>query len=258
MPVGALTSHLDVAQVVLYAFWIFFAILILYLRREDRREGYPLVSEPRGGSETPGWFMIPDKKVFRLFHGGTVTSPQSVPMSQKERPIKAVPASSFGGSPLIPTGNPMIDGVGPASWVLRSNTPDLTVDGLTRIAPLRVANDFKVDEHDRDPRGFTVIGADGVAAGTVRDIWVDRSEVLIRYLEVELRGGKRVLLPITFAKVNQGKGTVKVESILASQFASAPTLASPDRVTLLEEDKVVAYYGGGILYAEPSRQEPLL
>ena len=86
MPVGALTTHLDVAQVVLYAFWIFFAILILYLRREDRREGYPLVSEPRGGSETPGWFMIPDKKLFRLFHGGTVTSPQSVPASQKERP----------------------------------------------------------------------------------------------------------------------------------------------------------------------------
>ena len=258
MPVGALTTHLDVAQVVLYAFWIFFAILILYLRREDRREGYPLVSEPRGGSETPGWFMIPDKKVFRLFHGGTVTSPQSVPASQKERPIKAVPSSPFGGSPLIPTGNPMLDGVGPGSWVQRSNTPDLTVEGLTRIAPLRVANDFQVDEHDRDPRGFKVIGADGVVAGTVRDIWVDRSEVTIRYLEVEVKGGKRVLLPITFAKINQGKGTVKVESILGSQFAAAPTLSSPDRVTLLEEDKVVAYYGGGILYAEPSRQEPLL
>ena len=255
MPVGALTTHLDVAQVVLYAFWIFFAILILYLRREDRREGYPLVSEPRGGTETPGWFMLPDKKVFRLYHGGTSTSPQTV---TKERPIKAVPASTFGGSPLIPTGNPMLDGVGPGSWVLRKNEPDLTVEGLTRIAPLRVANDYKVDEHDRDPRGFTVIGADGVVAGTIRDIWVDRSEVLIRYLEVEVKGGKRVLLPMPFAKVNQGKGTVKVESILASQFASAPTLSSPDRVTLQEEDKVAAYYGGGILYAEPSRQEPLL
>ena len=110
----------------------------------------------------------------------------------------------------------------------------------------------------RDPRGFAVIGADGVVAGTVRDVWVDRSEVLIRYLEVEVKGGKRVLLPMPFAKINQGKGTVKVESILGSQFASAPTLSSPDRITLLEEDKVVAYYGGGILYAEPSRQEPLL
>jgi photosynthetic reaction center H subunit len=63
---------------------------------------------------------------------------------------------------------------------------------------------------------------------------------------------------MTFSKVDQGKGTVKVESILGSQFAAAPVLSSPDRVTLLEEDKIVAYYGGGILYAEPSRQEPLL
>ncbi len=227
MPVGALTSHLDVAQVVLYAFWIFFAILILYLRREDRREGYPLVSEPRGGRETPGWFMIPDKKVFRLYHGGTVTSPQSVPMSQKERPIKAVPASPFGGSPLIPTGNPMLDGVGPGSWVLRSNTPDLTVEGLIRIAPLRVANEFSIDEHDRDPRGFTVIGADGAVAGTVRDVWVDRSEVLIRYLEVEVKGGKRVLLPITFAKIDQGKGRVKVESILGKPVRLGADIVEP-------------------------------
>ncbi len=258
MPVGALTSHLDVAQVVLYAFWIFFALLILYLRREDRREGYPLLSEPRGGSEVPGWFMIPDKKVFRLFHGGSVTSPQSVSVEEKERPVKALPTSHFGGSPLVPTGNPLLDGVGPASWVQRSNTPDLTVEGLTRIAPLRVANDHSVDEHDRDPRGFKVIGADGAVGGIVRDIWVDRSEVTIRYLEVEVQGGKRVLLPITFSKVDQGKGIVKVESILASQFAAAPALANPDRVTRLEEDKIVAYYGGGILYAEPSRQEPLI
>jgi photosynthetic reaction center H subunit len=254
MPIGTLTTQMDVAQVVLWAFWFFLAILILYLRSEDRREGYPLVSEPRGGAETPGFFMLPGKKVWKLFHGGEVVSPYA----REEREIKAVPATHFGGSPLIPTGNPMLDGVGPASWVLRSNTPDLTVEGLTRIAPLRVANDHEIDEHDRDPRGFKVIGADGVQAGVVRDVWVDRSEVCIRYLEVELSGGKRVLLPITFSKINQGKGIVKVESILGSQFAQAPTLANPDRVTRLEEDKIVAYYGGGILYAEPSRQEPLI
>jgi photosynthetic reaction center H subunit len=258
MPVGTLTTQMDVAQVVLWAFWFFFAALVLYLRAEDRREGYPLVSEPRGGRETPGWFMLPTKKIFRLYHGGETTSPQSVSLEEKERPIKAVPASHFGGSPLIPTGNPMLDGVGPASWVQRSNTPDLTVEGLTRIAPLRVANDYRVDDHDRDPRGFKVIGADGEEGGIVRDIWVDRSEETIRYLEVEVKGGKRVLLPITFSKINQGKGFVKVESILGSQFVAAPTLANPDRVTRLEEDKIVAYYGGGILYAEPSRQEPII
>jgi photosynthetic reaction center H subunit len=29
-------------------------------------------------------------------------------------------------------------------------------------------------------------------------------------------------------------------------------------VTLLEEDKISGYYGGGTLYADPSRSEPIL
>ena len=45
---GSLTSYMDVAQVVLYAFFMFFAGLIFYLRREDRREGYPLENEAAG------------------------------------------------------------------------------------------------------------------------------------------------------------------------------------------------------------------
>ena len=45
METGAITGYIDVAQLVLYAFWIFFVGLIFYLRREDKREGYPLVSD---------------------------------------------------------------------------------------------------------------------------------------------------------------------------------------------------------------------
>jgi photosynthetic reaction center H subunit len=37
-----------------------------------------------------------------------------------------------------------------------------------------------------------------------------------------------------------------------------PALKSPDRVTLLEEEKIMAYYGAGTLYATADRQEPLL
>ena len=37
-----------------------------------------------------------------------------------------------------------------------------------------------------------------------------------------------------------------------------PGIRNPDSVTLLEEDKIMAYYGGGTLYATPQRQEPLL
>jgi photosynthetic reaction center H subunit len=36
------TRYIDLAQVALYLFWFFFFALIYYLRKEDKREGYPL------------------------------------------------------------------------------------------------------------------------------------------------------------------------------------------------------------------------
>ena len=47
-------------------------------------------------------------------------------------------------------------------------------------------------------------------------------------------------------------------AILGSQFAAVPGTRQADIVTLLEEDKIMGYFGGGTLYAEPSRAEPLL
>jgi photosynthetic reaction center H subunit len=37
-----------------------------------------------------------------------------------------------------------------------------------------------------------------------------------------------------------------------------PTLKNPNQITKLEEEKVSAYYGGGTLYADPVRGEPLI
>jgi photosynthetic reaction center H subunit len=109
------------------------------------------------------------------------------------------------------------------------------------------------------PRGMTVLDARGNAAGTVRDLWLDRAEMVFRYLEVEVPavgGTRRVLLPMPFARITR-KG-VAVHAILAEQYANVPATKAPDRITLLEEERVQAYYGAGLLYAEPSRAEPLL
>ena len=45
MQVGAITGSVDLAQIVLYLFWIFFAGIIFYLVLEGHREGYPMESE---------------------------------------------------------------------------------------------------------------------------------------------------------------------------------------------------------------------
>ena len=52
---AALTQYVDVAQVVLYAFWVFLAGIIIYLHREDKREGYPLESERSANITVQGW-----------------------------------------------------------------------------------------------------------------------------------------------------------------------------------------------------------
>jgi photosynthetic reaction center H subunit len=126
--------------------------------------------------------------------------------------------------------------------------------------PTRVAGEYGVMEGDGDPRGYTVVGSDGVAAGKVVDLWVDRAEFIFRYFEVEVDGaaGKRVLLPVGFTFVNNQRKMIFVDSLTATQFAEVPGLKNPDQVTRLEEDKVTAFYGGGYLYSSEQRAEPVL
>jgi photosynthetic reaction center H subunit len=258
MQIGAITPYIDVAQIVLYAFWIFFVGLIIYLRREDKREGYPLESdrtERTDRVQVQGFPRMPAPKTFKLAHGGEVT----VPRAEVARELAATPAEAWPGAPLEPTGNPMLDGVGPAAYAMRADVPDMTHEGQPRIVPMRVATDFSVESRDPDPRGMAVLGGDNVRAGIVFDVWVDRAEPQIRYLEVKLAdSGRQVLLPMGFARFDLWQPCVRVRSILSEQFNGVPGIASPDQVTLLEEDRISAYYGGGTLYAEPSRLEPKL
>jgi photosynthetic reaction center H subunit len=284
MPSGALTSYLDVAQIVLYAFWIFFAGLIFYLRREDKREGYPLESDRSGRIKVVGFPPLPKPKTFVLPHGGGI---HTAPRDEAPVTVNATPSAPWPGAPLIPNGDPMLAGVGPGACPEREDVPDLTYEGAAKIVPMRVATDFSVSKKDPDPRGMPVFGADGEIGGTVSDIWVDVAEPQIRYLEVTLpdlgpqpeppdvesaeaeegapapKPKKRakpqtVLLPINFVRVNRRLRRVKVASILGRHFADVPKLSKPDRVTLREEDKICAYYAGGTLYAKPTRSEALL
>jgi photosynthetic reaction center H subunit len=255
MKTGAITGYIDIAQIALYAFWIFFACLIIYLRKEDKREGYPLESDRSGRVKVQGFPAIPKPKTFRLADGSEVHAPR---LERDERPILARPNGGYLGAPLLPTGNPMLDAIGPAAYAERANHPDMTIDGHPMIVPIRNAPGFTVSGKDPDPRGMAVYGADKERGGTVVDIWVDRAEPQIRYLEVDTGQARRVLLPINFAKIHGGRRHVSVKSILGSQFAQVPVLGSADQITRREEDRLMAYYAGGTLYATPARSEPLL
>ena len=172
-------------------------------------------------------------------------------MDEKRRYNEAAPSE--------PVGNPLLSNMGPAAYANRADIPDLTREGFARIVPLRAAPGFFINPRDPDPRGMTVFGGDGVAAGTVSEVWVDRAEPSARYYEVMVTGlADTVLLPSTCVRFKASQREMHVKSIFARQFADVPRVARPDRVTRLEEDRIQAYYAGGYLYAEPSRQEPIL
>jgi photosynthetic reaction center H subunit len=251
-------AYLDLAQVTLYVFWIFFACLIFYLRREDKREGYPLESTGINGGVVHGFPRMPDPKTYRLRDGHVAI----LPNHKNDRPDVAIaPTAVWPGAPGQPTGNPMLDGVGPGSYANREDVPELTMDNIPCIVPLRVAEGTYLEARDPDPRGMRVLGADSETGGVVTDVWVDRAEALIRYLEVEVTSAgaaRRVLVPMPFAKIDGRRRLVWVSAILGSQFGDVPAIKSPVQVTKLEEDRIVGYFGAGTLYATPARQEPLL
>jgi len=253
------SSNIDLTEVILSTFVLFFVGLILYLRREDRREGYPLEDEATGRLEPAGGLFFTAKpKTFILPHGqGTLTKPNNIRESQD---VAARRVSRSPGFPLEPTGDPMHAGVGPGAFAHRAQTPDLMLNGAPKIAPLRVAAGFSIDRGDADPRGMTVVGADGAAGGVVSDVWVDRAEYMIRYLEIEVSGAaaKHVLVPMTMAVINKSRRTVRIDAVLGSQISQAPVLANPDQVTMDEEERICAYYGAGFLYSTKARSEPFL
>ncbi len=249
----AFTGNLDLASLTLWLFWIFFALLIFYIQRENMREGYPLEDDDGNVSANQGMFPVPDDKTFKLPHGrGELT----VPSGQKpERCNLALRKTAEGnGFPFEPTGNPMTDGVGPASWAERRDEPELDAKGHAKIVPLSKAEAFHITT-GRDPRGMPVVSGDKQVVGTVTDLWIDEPEQLVRYVEYDLaNGGGTRLVPITMTRLKADR--VSVVSIYAHQFADVPTIKRDDQITLLEEEKVCAYYGGGYLYAAQNRHDP--
>ncbi len=262
---GAITSNIDLAQVLIWAFWVFFFGLVFYLQRESRREGYPLETED-GRKENHGQFMG-EPKAFKASFGpdeflysGTGER-RDIPMSR---------STGWLGDPYTPDGDPMELGVGAASYAMRHDIPEEDHHGNAKIRPMS-KTEFEVGTIDDDPRGMTVYGHDGVAAGTCSDIWVDTAEHCIRYLEVDLGEGGKVLAPYTMTDIQGPKGIlylllgvpvknqgIFVNSLKGEHFAKVPRTKAEDTVTMLEEDKIMGYYGGGTLHSDPSRATPFL
>ena len=252
---GNIVGSIDVAEIALTLFFLFFVGLIFWLRREDRREGYPLEDEIGGHVEMPGGpLQDAEPKTFRLpFDRGT----KSVPNFRDREPVDiAAQRMEFnGGSPYVPTGNPLVDGIGPAAYAKREAYPDLDAHGAPRIVPMSSDESITVLSSflSTNPLGMPVIAADGKVAGKVSDLWVDRAESIVRYLAVDT-GTRTVLAPMAMARIWGGK--VHLDAINAADYEAVPAVTGTGEITRYEEERIVAYFGGGYLYANADRQEP--
>lgn len=252
-----LTAGLDVAELALWAFFLFFAGLVVYLRREDHREGYPMEEDVSGRVGTPSLVFDPSPKTFRMPFGlGTILAPR--PNDRDGILFKGRRTSTWDGSPLEPVGDPLQAGIGPGAYAIRAERPDLNMEGHPRIVPLRVQPDFHIAPKDPDPRGYTIVGADRVVAGTVSDIWIDTADRLVRYIEVATPSGKSVLAPMFMASVDRKRRTIELDALCGHQFEGAPETPVSNTITLNQEERVQAYFGAGYLYATPGRAEPFL
>ncbi|MEM9250634.1 MAG: photosynthetic reaction center subunit H [Pseudomonadota bacterium] len=240
-------GNFDLASLSIWLFWLFFALLIYYLQTENMREGYPLEDEDGNPAANQGPFPVPAPKTRMLPHGGgawTVPS-NEVEDAHRRTDLALERTSPTGGYPLRPTGDPMVDGVGPASWVPRADKPELDGKGNPKIVPMSSHDTFGVSA-GRDPRGLPVVGRDKQEVGTVSDMWIDEPEQLVRYLEIELASGGKRLVPIQLVKI--GMRNVMVRSLVKERFDGIPAHKSDSQVTLLEEEKICAYVAAGNFY----------
>ncbi|KIC47814.1 photosynthetic reaction center subunit H [Tateyamaria sp. ANG-S1] len=250
-------GEFDLASLSLWLFYFFFFALVVWIQRENMREGYPLEDDEGNKSSNPSLFPLPEDKTFKLPHGrGEVTVPSGQVPEREDIPMKRTGPGN--GYPLEPTGDPMLDGVGPASWAPRRDVPELDGHGHPKIIPMSANDSFRFAT-GRDPRGLPLVSGDGEVVGKVVDMWIDEPEQLVRYLEYTLDakwGTGNRLVPLTLARIKSDR--VVVRTLYGKHFATVPQHASATQVTMLEEEKISAYYGGGVLYADSKRQEPKL
>ena len=245
-------GNFDLASLSIWLFWGFFALLIYYLQTENMREGYPLETEDGDPAPNQGPFPVPKPKTFKLPHGRgevTVPSPENEDAHRRTDLAMGRTAASE-GFPHAPTGDPMTDGVGPASWAPRRDLPELDGHGHNKIAPMSQAEGFAVSA-GRDPRGLPVQANDLEMVGTVSDMWVDAPEQLVRYLEIDLGPAGKRLAPMPMVKIR--KDRVWVGCLSSDLFASIPQTRSTTEVTMLEEEKISGYFAGGTLYSAEKR-----
>ncbi len=248
MPFGSITSHIDAAETAVWIFFIGFAIVVYFLRKMDKREGYPMKASPFDPTPLLGFPPPAEPTAFRMMEGGETVAPHHEP----EPPTTAVPFDRFDGTPLVPTGDLLTTPLGPGAWTMRREEPLVTETGESMLQPMRLLPEWSVLHGDLDLRGRPVLDRRFFRAGIVRDLWIDRSAKMIRLFEVTLDepAQRSVLVPIWHTDIRQHDREIRVTALLAAQFGGIPRPEHPDELGAREHARIDAYFAAAHFYRD--------
>lgn len=102
--------------------------------------------------------------------------------------------------------------------------------GLKRFSDL---SGFAVADDDPDVRGWDVVAADGQVIGEVDDLFVDTEHMKVRELDVDIKGGEHVTVPVERVEVDHRSRQVRIpgytEGAYGRQSSEYDTRGAGDR-----------------------------
>ncbi|HET7273834.1 MAG TPA: DUF2382 domain-containing protein [Longimicrobiaceae bacterium] len=101
---------------------------------------------------------------------------------------------------------------------------------MDRVVPLDELDDFEIAEGDPDVRGWEVQASDGSKIGEVDNLLVDTGAMKVRYLDVDIDSSlltdsnddRHVLVPIGYARLDEGNDQVRVDNLASSDIMGLP------------------------------------
>ncbi|WMS41908.1 hypothetical protein RDV64_17830 [Acuticoccus sp. MNP-M23] len=251
--VPTVLGDIDVAFLCVVAFVIFLFVLVFYLRREDKREGYPLIGV--SGARHPrltlseGFPPMPAPKTFHLPHG---RDPVTVPREEVPEPLHDVTGRPAYGLPLE-SPRPLSAGIGAAAFqAQKPDLPDLTNEGEPKLLSLNSHPDHYIPRGGADPRGWVLADKEGLPVGRIVDIWFNQAEYDVRYFSYSIDGVVGLwLAPTYFCALDRARGTARVTTLPLEALRHPPVRAG-EVVTFRDEDRVNGFFAGGIQFGGAS------
>jgi hypothetical protein len=122
----------------------------------------------------------------------------------------------------------LVDDYAAISEGTRRKTASRPTDG--RLARLAKGEEFHVSKGSSDPRGWKVLGGDGAKFGKVTELILDREDMRVRYLDVDVdedklgleRIDRHVLVPIERARLDHKHKAVVLDGLFARDLTAYP------------------------------------